>query len=252
MVFSLTESQVTDLHRSTKTWVISITAFLATLSIWSNAVADDNDSLLESSGPSINQSQYFNSDQSNSDDSSINASPSVTVAAQKFQSIPSNTIIPTEGVRWPHRRVYIYMDTSDKPIQEGFRDAVKKWNRSKTVHIVWTNKKKHAEIFAQSREMQSPSNNGNWGQTTDQLGATEFHYNPDTHALIHADSALNGPVLDHSSLYYRSVVAQHELGHALGLAHAPNYANSVMVPTNVKHGITKNDRTALRQLYRDN
>ncbi|WP_263853153.1 M10 family metallopeptidase domain-containing protein [Limosilactobacillus reuteri] len=41
------------------------------------------------------------------------------------------------------------------------------------------------------------------------------------------------------------------MGHALGLAHAPEYEHSVMIPRNIKNGITKNDAKTLRMLYRE-
>lgn len=229
-------------------WITCGMIGLTVLLLWSPVQADGNDGQ-DSMGPSLSQPQYFNSSENTSEDFSSDTNSPATAAAKKTQVIPSQTAIPTEGVRWPHHRVYIYMDTSDRPIAQGFRRAVKQWNRTTAVHLVWTKKRKKADIFAQSRDMQSYNSDSSLGRTTAQLGATGISYNPDTHALIRANSALNGPVLDHSSLYYRSVVAQHELGHALGLAHAPEYENSVMVPTNVKTGITKTDRKAIRQLY---
>lgn len=224
--------------------LVSVICVLLTLG--STAHADDDDQGQE--GPSLSQPQYFNS--SSAQDFSSDTNSPASAAAQKMQTIPSHTAVPTEGVRWPHRKIYIYMDTSDKPIEKGFRDAVKKWNHSKSIHMVWTKKKRKADIFAQTREMQSHTTNTGMGENTSaQLGATGISYNPDTHALIRANSALNGPALEHSPLEYRSMVAQHELGHALGLAHAPEYEHSVMVPTNVQTGITKNDRKAIKQLY---
>ncbi|MCC4350111.1 matrixin family metalloprotease [Limosilactobacillus reuteri] len=66
-----------------------------------------------------------------------------------------------------------------------------------------------------------------------------------------ATSTLDPNQLDYTNKEFRSEVAQHELGHALGLAHAPEYEHSVMIPRNIKNGITKNDAKTLRTLYRE-
>lgn len=163
--------------------------------------------------------------------------------------LPTNTPTPIENYRWPTRKLKIYMDTSDRPIQQAFKGAVKAWNRTGAVYIKWCSSEGQADIIARDGSL---SNNGaapGVGYVSAQLGSTNTEYNPDTHALIQARSTLDASHLDYASRSFRTEVAEHELGHALGLAHAPEYMHSVMIPRNIRTGITHNDRKTLRQLY---
>ena len=171
-----------------------------------------------------------------------------TRAGARTLSLPSGTPTPLEGYRWPTRNLRIYMQTRDKALQTAFRGAVRAWNNTGAVHISWCRDEDRADIIAQDGSLTSTAPT-TVGYVSSQLGSTSTEYNPDTHALIRARSTLDAGQLDYTNRTFRTEIAEHELGHALGLAHAPEYMHSVMIPRNVKTGITKDDRATVRLLY---
>lgn len=175
-------------------------------------------------------------------------SPQAQRAAAKQLTIPSSSPIPLEGYRWPSRQITVYMATQDHQVQVAFRVAVKKWNQTKAVHLHWIKSRQRAEVIVTDGDLQT-TGNSNVGYVTSQLGSTETQFNPDTHAMIRAKSTLDAAKLRYVNRQYRDHVAEHELGHALGLAHAPEDYQSVMIPRNIRRGISKLDRQALRNLY---
>lgn len=167
-------------------------------------------------------------------------------------AIPTNTPTPLEGFRWKKKKVTIYMQTADPKLKWAFKDAVKKWNKTKAVQIRWTKDQDKANIIAADGDLaRNSTGNTGVGYTTSELGSTRTEYDPTTNTLNQATSTLDPNQLDYTNSEFRSEVAQHELGHALGLAHAPEYEHSVMIPRNIKTGITKNDAKSLQMLYRD-
>lgn len=200
-----------------------------------------------STGSSL-PANYFSQDE-NSDSSELNFNDSGQTISNKKLAIPRKTPTPLEGIRWRKKTIRIYMQTTDPQLKSAFRDAVKKWNQVKVVRLKWTKDETHANIIATDSDLAAHTTNNGVGYQTTQLGETKTEYNPDTHQLYKATSILDPYQLDYTDPSFRSKVAQHELGHALGLAHAPEYEHSVMVPRNVRTGITKNDRKSIRLLY---
>lgn len=209
--------------------------------ITQSASADDNNSSLPTN--------YFNQDaeDASSNDFSFNDSDQ-TPNNQKL-AISQKTPTPLEGIRWRKRTILIYMRTTDPQLKAAFRSAVKKWNQVKVIKIKWTKNEDKANIIATDSDLSAHTSNNGVGYQTAQLGETKTEYNPDTHELQKATSILDPYQLDYTNPNFRSEVAQHELGHALGLAHAPEYEHSVMVPRNIRNGITKQDRKSIRLLY---
>ncbi len=165
-------------------------------------------------------------------------------------AIANNTPTPNEGYRWLHHRVYIYMDTDNPKMKKAFRTAVKAWNKPHIVKLIWTSNRSKANVIANSGDLSTSASQPNVGYVTSQLGSTQTSYNPDYHIMIKATSTLDANQLAYVNDQFRARVAEHELGHALGLAHAPEYEHSVMVPRNIRTGITKQDIKTLKMMYK--
>lgn len=210
------------------------------LGSWSSLAQADSDL------PAVDPA-FSSSNSSSSQDQSLNDSRQAQKAAAHHLYLPSRTPLPVENYRWPSRRVTIYLATQDSQLRLAFRQAVQAWNRTGAVRISWVADRDRADIIANDGSL---TTNGTVpGAVTSQLGTTRTSYNPDTHALIRATSTLDGTRLATGSSAQRRRVAEHELGHALGLAHAPENAHSVMVPQNVQTEITSKDRQTIRCLY---
>ncbi|MBB1063408.1 M57 family metalloprotease [Limosilactobacillus fastidiosus] len=220
--------------------------FLVLLSVFmvgivsQSVIADDGSSL---------PTNYFNQDAGDKSTGDFSIDDPNETPSNKKIAIPRDTPTPLEGVRWQKKTIWIYMRTSDPRLKSAFQNAVKNWNKVKEIKIKWTKDEDKANIIAADGDLSANNTNNGVGYQTAQLGETKTEYNPDTHELHKATSILDPYQLDYTNPNFRSEVAQHELGHALGLAHAPEYEHSVMVPRNIRTGITKNDRKSIHLLY---
>lgn len=162
-----------------------------------------------------------------------------------------STVVPLEGYRWPTREVTIAITSQDPRTRQAFTDAINAWNSTKAINFQLTNDAKNANIIAHEKDL-SASDQSDGIEKTEDLGITDTSYDPDTNLVSHADSSIDINKLADKSREYRMWVAEHELGHAIGLDHAQPNTDSVMVPYNPRMGITNNDIQAVNTLYSQN
>lgn len=159
-----------------------------------------------------------------------------------------NTSVPLEGYKWPSKDITIAVTSTDPRTIKAFNDAINAWNSTGTINFVRTDHDQNADIVANDTDL-SADDQSNGIVETEELGVTSASYNRNTKILNHATSSIDINKLANSSEQYRMWVAEHELGHAIGLAHAKENDDSVMVPINPKTGITSNDINSVKELY---
>lgn len=156
--------------------------------------------------------------------------------------------VPSEGYRWPTKNVLIKIEAQSPEAREAFQDAIVQWNKTEVINFQETNDQNDAQIIANEKNLSSGDSNDGIIQT-EQLGVTDNEYDPSTMILQKSTSSLDIQELRSYSRKYRMWVAEHELGHAIGLDHARQDSDSVMVPENPKTGITVNDINAVKRIY---
>lgn len=181
---------------------------------------------------------------------SQNSSSANNTSQQVNQAQQSNVgSTPLEGYKWPSKNVSIAITSTDPRTKQAFADAINAWNNTGAIDFQLTDRDQDANIVANDKDLSSGDQD--YGDViTEELGQTNTEYDPSTKILSHATSSLDINKLANRSREYRMWVAEHELGHAIGLDHADQHANSVMVPANPKTGITSMDINAVRNLYK--
>lgn len=162
------------------------------------------------------------------------------------------TLNPNSGYKWNTPNATVYIKTNNPMLIQAYKNAINAWNQTNSFKFVLTNNPQ-SQIICDERNLTSTKQDD--GLTTSQeLGNTETSYLQQAKLIQHANVVLDNSGLlteenDKHNSQYATWVAEHELGHAIGLDHTAQNANSVMVPSNPQHGITENDIITVKQLY---
>lgn len=162
------------------------------------------------------------------------------------------TLNPNSGYKWNTPNATVYIKTNNPMLIQAYKNAINAWNQTNSFKFVLTNNPQ-SQIICDERNLTSTKQDD--GLTTSQeLGNTKTSYLQQAKLIQHANVVLDNSGLltkenDKHNSQYATWVAEHELGHAIGLDHTVQNANSVMVPSNPQHGITENDIITVKQLY---
>lgn len=186
----------------------------------------------------------------NNDEPAKNAGTVSVPNDAKPLSIPQNTPVPVLSARWPSQNVTIFMKTKNPMLQNDYQQAVNEWNHTHAVNIKWTNDEDKANIIADEQNL-AANDQQNGNEVVETLGQTTPEYIPDLHQLTKAHIVIDPGKVSRYDKQHQVWVIDHELGHALGLRHAREDQQSVMVPVNAKCGIQPDDINTIKALYNE-
>lgn len=204
-----------------------------------------------SKSPSNSHSQATENKNTNTQSTQANHNSQSYASASSTQPT-FTTLDPNSGYKWSTPDATVYIKTKNPMLIQAYKNAINAWNQTNSFKFVLTDNPQ-SQIICNERNLTSTKQDD--GLTTSQeLGNTETSYLQQAKLIQHANVVLDNSGLlndenTKNNSQYATWVAEHELGHAIGLDHTPQNANSVMVPSNPQHGITENDVTTVKQLY---
>lgn len=147
--------------------------------------------------------------------------------------------------KWKQNSATVYIDIADDEAnyRQAWQEAIQKWNSYGVFKLTTTSDEEKADIVLKT---ENESTTGEAGVTK-----TEYvqSYDGSSAYFTKATGYLNTYYLSQYSWSRVVNTAEHELGHAMGLAHTDDY-NSVMYPRGSEHGIEATDVTKLKELYK--
>ena len=162
--------------------------------------------------------------------------------SEGLESLQTDDFSSYSGSRWPTNRASIYIDSSNLTFRQAYETAIANWNATGVFSFVLVEDPNQAEILATDYS----------DQETQAAGLAETQTNALTNQIQSVTVYLNSFYLLNESYGYsfeRIVhTAEHELGHAIGLAH-DDTEDSVMQSAGSHYGIQETDIAAVRQLY---
>ena len=162
--------------------------------------------------------------------------------SEGLESLQTDDYSSYSGARWPTNSASIYIDSSDPTFRQAYETAIANWNATGVFSFVLVEDPNQADILATDYS----------DQETQAAGLAETQTNALTNQIQSVTVYLNAFYLLHESYGYsfeRIVhTAEHELGHAIGLAH-DDTEDSVMQSAGSHYGIQETDIAAVRELY---
>lgn len=164
--------------------------------------------------------------------------------------------------RWKFSTVKVYIDPNiTQDLQEGYLDAINNWNSNlKEIQFEVVKENKKANVFLSAATYKdykekykiksSKSVPDNW------LGITAYNYEKLTNFFSYAKVYYNLDNYEDYLINRKEIitqVAEHELGHVLGLEHDDNHAHKSVMATNGQvNRLSDNDFEKVDTLYKDN
>lgn len=160
----------------------------------------------------------------------------------ELQNLATDFYQNREGARWSQAQATIYIKSTNPTLVSAYQTAIANWNRTGVFTFNLTNDEQAADMIARDYA----------DANTQAAGLAETQLNALTNRITFADIRLNSYYLLNESYgySYERVVntAEHELGHAIGLAHNDNEA-SVMQSSGSDYGIQATDINSVVDLY---
>ena len=175
---------------------------------------------------------------------------------QQATQVATSRNVPTSGKKWNHRVITVNLDPNlPSMINIAAMRAIDNWNQAQIIRFKLV-QSPTADIVISPSTLKSAKGHLTLGVTRSQCRGRR---------IIHADIRIDYPKICRSQLYATpsdvqtasdrdqvlktsTQVVEHELGHALGLNHAKQSAQSVMRPDS-SYPMTNIDIQAIRQLY---
>lgn len=187
-----------------------------------------------------------------SNPSNKNFSKNTSISSSQSSSIsssPKNSALNINQT-WPNNHVQCVIVTKNPRLIQAYKNAISAWNRTRAFDFQLTNNPNAPLKLSETDLSNTTQSNNGW--TTTELGITKNSFYDKPRGQVSAEVDLdNTQTLLGRPDSYLTLVAEHELGHAMGLSHAPANTKSVMVPYNVQVPIQQTDIDNVKQLYNE-
>lgn len=159
----------------------------------------------------------------------------------KIQKAEKITPYYGKYAQFNHKNITYYLQSKNKYYNNIWKSAIKSWNKSRCVKLTRTSNYHKANIILNIKT---------WGDnyTVNETGATYRIYGKYYQKKTYSYLLTKAMDINSYSKYEKTVVAAHEIGHALGLKHS-SYSNSVMNPRASEFMPQPPDYRAIHKMY---